>query len=162
MSLSRSDADIAALTTELGLPAEVMIRAWDKDDFVAIQRLSAAEGWPTPNERPDASLRSWQHSWPALVAIADGTMIGFLRAVSDEYVTIYVAELLVVPEWRGRGIASALLELAQKLCPGTRLDLLATQASREYYERVGFHSFVGYRRNWYNRDAVRHDPPRTG
>jgi GNAT superfamily N-acetyltransferase len=112
MSLSRSDVGIAALAAELGLPAEVAIRAWREDDFAAIQRISAAEGWPTPNERPGASLRSWRHSWPALVAVADGTMIGFLRAVSDEYVTTYVAELLVVPEWRGRGIASALLELA--------------------------------------------------
>ena len=60
--------------------------------------------------------------------------------------------------WRGHGIATALLDATQRLCPGTRLDLHATPASGTYYERVGFHQFAGYRRSWPNRDAARREP----
>src|SRR4051812_16074396 len=90
------------------LPAGVTIRAWVTPDFPEIQRLSDAEGWPTPTARPEASLMSWRRSSPALVAVADGEVVGFLRGLSDGDVTLYVAEILVAPDWRGKGIASAL------------------------------------------------------
>ncbi|HLH60553.1 MAG TPA: hypothetical protein VKV20_02620 [Ktedonobacteraceae bacterium] len=53
------------------LPAGITIRPWDEADFPAIQRLSLAEGWTSPTQRPADSLFAWQHSWPALVAIED-------------------------------------------------------------------------------------------
>jgi len=116
------------------------------DDFPAIQRLSDAEGWPTPTSRAVESLHSWQQAQLALVAIANDEVAGFLRGLSDGAVTTYVAELLVAPDWRGQGIAAALLDEAQQRFPGTRLDLLATTGSNSFYERIGFHAFAGYRR----------------
>jgi ribosomal protein S18 acetylase RimI-like enzyme len=126
----------------------VEIRPWNEDSFPAIQRLSRQEGWSTPIERPDDALRAWKGSRPALVAIANDSVIGFVRCVSDGAVTTYVAEVLVAEEWRGREIGKALLDAAQRLCPGTRLDLLATGQSAAFYERIGFRSFAGYRRSW--------------
>ncbi len=131
-----------------GLPPDVDIRLWHEDDFPAIQRLSRVEGWPTPVERPGDAIRGWHGSWPALVAVHDGSVVGFLRAVSDGAVTTYVAEILVAPEWRGCRLGVALLAVAQYLCPGTRLDLLATAQSRTFYERIGFRLFPAYRRSW--------------
>ena len=135
---------IAALASALTLPAGVTVPAWTEADFPAVQRLSAAEGWTTPLDRPAAARQAWQHSWPALVAVADRAVIGFLRGLSDGGVTVYVAEVLVAPAWRGRGLGAALLELAQRLNPGARLDLLATAASRSFY---------GYRLSWAEREA---------
>jgi GNAT superfamily N-acetyltransferase len=131
-----------------GLPPGITLRPWHEDDFPAIQRLSLAEGWPTPSNRPADALRSWQAAWPALVALSGGSLIGFIRALSDRAVTTYIAEILVIPEWRGRGVGSALLAVAQHLCPGTRLDLLATAESSPFYQRAGFRQFPGYRRSW--------------
>lgn len=133
------------------LNSGVLIRAWEEADFPTIQALSTAEGWPTPTERPDAALSAWRNSWPALVAVGDGSVIGFLRALSDGAVTTYVAELLVAPAWRGKGIASALLDAAHALAPGSRLDLLATGASRTFYEHLGYRSFSGFRASWEER-----------
>src|SRR2546423_893414 len=143
--MSNGQSDVAAVMATLRLPPAVAVRAWQEADFPEVQRLSAAEGWTTPIERAHESLVAWRHSWPALVAIHNETMIGFSRAVSDGVVTTYIAELLVVLEWRGRGIATALLQASRRLCPSSRLDLLATRASCRFYERLGFRPFAGFR-----------------
>jgi 8-oxo-dGTP pyrophosphatase MutT (NUDIX family) len=144
--LCLSALDHAALH-DVPSPAGVVLRPWAEGDFPAIQALSAAEGWSTPAERPDASLASWRAAWPAFVAEADGTLVGFLRALSDGAVSTYVAELLVAPEWRGHGLGAVLLDACQALAPTTRLDLLAMPAAATFYERTGFRPFAGFRRN---------------
>ncbi len=140
-------SDLRRALQRVSLPPGMTVRAWRDDDFPAIQRLSAFEGWPTPTERPDAALKAWRNSWPALVVVTGDSLVGFCRAVSDGAVTMYVAEVLMAEEWRGRGIGTALLDVAQVLCNGCRLDLLATQRSHEFYEKAGFRSLPGYRRS---------------
>jgi GNAT superfamily N-acetyltransferase len=142
---SRAASDVAAVAVTLRLPPAVAVRAWEEIDFPEVERLFAVEGWTTPIERAHESLVAWRHSWPALVAVHNETVIGFSRAVSDGVVTTYIAELLVVGEWRGRGIATALLQASLSLCPGSRLDFLATSTSRRFYERLGFRPFAGFR-----------------
>lgn len=143
--LCRAALDHAVLR-DVAAPAGVVLRPWVEDDFPAIQLLSAAEGWTTPTERPEASLTSWHAAWPALVAVADGEVIGFLRAVSDGAVSTYVGEVLTVPAWRGRGLGAALLDACHALAPVTRLDLLAVPEAAAFYEHVGFRPFAGFRR----------------
>lgn len=131
----------------LALSPGVTIRPWAETDFPAVQDLPAAEGWPTPVERPDDTLAAWRHSWPALVAVARGEVVGFLRGLTDGYITLYVAELLVAPRWRGRGVGTALIEVAQRLYPSTRIDLLGTETSASYYETHGYRPFRGFRKS---------------
>lgn len=141
----REARDIAVLRG-CAAPAGVTIRPWEEADAPAIAALSAAEGWMTPVERPDADLAAWRAAWPALVAEADGAPVGSLRALSDGAVTTYVAGLLVAPAWRGRGLGRALLDACQALAPTTRLDLLAEAAAAEFYRRTGFRQWAGFRR----------------
>ena len=154
MPLNRYD-DLQAVTSTLELPYGVSIRFWEEGDFPAVQRLSAAEGWPTTLERAADALAAWHRSWPALVAVAEQDVIGFCRALSDGSVTTYIADLLVAPAAARQGIASALLEVNQRLAPGSRLELLALETSRAFYERVGFRSFYGFRLSWAEREALR-------
>jgi len=126
----------------------VTIRAWTELDFAAIQRLSSAEGWPTPERRPADALNAWRHFWPALVAMCDGEVVGFLRALTDSSVTLYIAEVLVVPEWRGQEIATALIEVCHRLCPSARLDVLSTETAEGFCEAQGFRRFPGFRKSY--------------
>lgn len=148
MSSAEKQQLVAAVLPALRLPAAVTLRMWQDADFAAVQRLSDEAGWSTPRERPAAASEAWRNSWPALVVASDDQVVGFLRAVSDGAVTTYVAELLVDPRWRGQGIGTALLEAAQRLCPGSRLDLLSTEGSGGFYLQTGFRAFPGYRRSW--------------
>jgi GNAT superfamily N-acetyltransferase len=148
MSEGERQRAVAAVVAKLLLPPSIAVRAWDEADFPVVQRLSAAEGWTTPTERPGAALAAWQHSWPALVAVHERAVIGFSRALSDGSVTTYIAEVLVAADWRGRGVATALLRTSHRLCPGTRLDLLATSASRPFYESLGLRPCAAFRWSW--------------
>src|SRR5689334_15201774 len=134
----RRQRQLEAALAELVLPPGIAIRAWAEADFPVIQRLSSAEGWPTPAARPEEALESWRNAWPALVVICEGEIVGFARALTDGEVTMYIAELLVAPEWRGRGLGRALLDACHLLVPHTRLDLLSTAAADEFYEANGF------------------------
>lgn len=128
-------------------PPGITIRPFAEADFAAIQRLSAAEGWPTPVERPREALAAWQRSFPALVAVEGEQVIGFLRALSDCTVTTYVCELLVALKYRNRGIGHVLLEECRCQVPATRLDLLSTSAADGFYEAQGFRRFQGFRKS---------------
>ncbi|GCE05084.1 GNAT family N-acetyltransferase [Dictyobacter aurantiacus] len=120
------------------IPAGIMIRAWSVEDFPAIQRLSDAEGWTSPSRRPADSLGAWRNSWPALVAQKDDVVVGFVRALTDGAITMYIADLLVDQHMRGAGIGRSLLETCHQLYPTTRLDLLAADGSRAFYEACGY------------------------
>jgi GNAT superfamily N-acetyltransferase len=134
--------------TDLVLPVGISFRAWAAADFPAIQRLSSAEGWPTPVVRPDEALAAWRNSWPALVALAPAEVVGFVRALSDGEVTMYVAELLVARAWRGRGIGRALLDACHLIYPHTRIDLLSTESADRFYAASGFGAFRGFRKSY--------------
>jgi predicted N-acetyltransferase YhbS len=133
--------DVQHLTTALGqvsLSAGIRVRAWQETDFPAIQRLSNAEGWPSPSQRPAESLLAWQHSWPTLVATENDTVVGFVRALTDGSITMFIAEMLVDSQQRGRGIGRALLDVCHFLYPTTRIDLLSVDDARAFYQACGF------------------------
>ena len=141
------DQSILSALTDMRLPENVTIRAWNKSDYSAIRDLALAENWTTLTERPEDGMQAWKNSWPALVAMHDDEVIGFLRAITDEAVTLYVADLLVVPAWRGRGLGKALLEVCHALYPTVRFDLLSTDHADEFYQALEFRSFRGFRKS---------------
>ncbi len=116
----------------------IQFRCWSEADFPAIQRLSALEGWPTPDSRPEESLIAWQHSWPTLVVLEGENVIGFVRGLTDGEITTYIAELLVDPRYRGKGLGRLLLEACHALHPHTRLDLISTEEALSFYKKKGF------------------------
>ena len=128
----QSLSQLQDVLAQMAMPVGLTIRAWTEADFTGIQRLSDREGWTTPSKRPDDALRSWHQSWPALVAWEHQEMVGFFRALTDGYVTTYIADILVVPAWQQRGVGALFLELCHRLYPSTRFDLLSTEGARGF------------------------------
>ncbi|HZR43498.1 MAG TPA: GNAT family N-acetyltransferase [Ktedonobacteraceae bacterium] len=131
-------SQLAAVLATLRLPLGVSLRCWTETDFPAIQRLSTLQGWPTPESRPAEALAAWQHSWPTLVVAEGERIVGFVRGITDGTITTYIAELLVDPEYRGRGLGRLLLDACHALCPLTRLDLISTEEAVPFYKSYGF------------------------
>ena len=123
---------------QVTLSSGIEIRAWTDADFPTIQQLSSAEGWLSPTQRPADSLLAWQHSWPALVAVQDYTVVGFVRGLTDGAITMFIAEMAVDARFRGRGIGRTLLDACHFLYPTTRLDLLSADDARDFYKACGF------------------------
>lgn len=129
---------LTSAAAQVTLPQGIEIRPWTVDDFSAIQRISSAEGWTSPTQRPHDALLAWQHSWPALVAADGETVAGFVRGLTDGSITMYIAEMAVDAQQRGRGIGRTLLDACHFLYPTTRLDLLSTDDARAFYKACGF------------------------
>ena len=148
MEREAQENPIASALLNVTLPSGIIIRVWRESDFATIQQLSSAEGWPTPQNRSGEALAAWRQSWPALVATEGEEVIGFLRALTDDAVTTYIAEILVAPRWRRQGIGHALVEACHNLCPSTRLDLLSAGVADGFYQATGFRRFQGFRKSY--------------
>lgn len=132
-----------ALTT-LNIPPGIQLRCWAEADFPDIERLSTLQGWPTPHNRPDEALVAWQHSWPTLVVTEGERVIGFVRGMTDGEITMYIAELLIDANYRGKGLGRLLLDACHALYPHARLDLISMDESNPFYKAIGFR-YVGER-----------------
>lgn len=139
------------------IPPSVEIRPYeDADERVlhAVNEAAFAEHWgfrPTSLDSFNEELHG--DDWdPSLVFLADvhGETVGFVIAFRFEACG-YVADLGVLEEWRGRGIATALLrrafaELARRGMREVRLgvDAQNAQGAVALYERVGMTVYRRY------------------
>lgn len=97
-----------------------------------------------PMAHPDEAVREWirRDLIPAgrtTVAIVDNRVVGFI-AVSMDADGGWIDQLYVHPTWVGRGIGTALLDLARRQL-STPLRLYTFQVNRRarrFYERRGF------------------------
>jgi len=80
-------------------------------------------------------------SWRVVGCYETGTgaMVGFARAVSDGVGFAYLADVLVLPEHRGRGLGARLVEEMVERGPGAGFRwMLHTADAHGLYARFGF------------------------
>jgi GNAT superfamily N-acetyltransferase len=73
-------------------------------------------------------------------AFAHGQQIGFARVVTDGATFAYLCDVFVLPDWRGQGVARALMGAvdAHPQLQGLRRFLLFTTDAHGLYGRFGF------------------------
>ena len=73
-------------------------------------------------------------------AFAEGRQIGFARVITDRATFAYVADVFVLEEFRGRGVASRLMEAIRSPPDLQRLRrwVLLTKDAHGLYEKFGF------------------------
>ena len=73
-------------------------------------------------------------------AYSEGHQIAFARLITDRATFAYLADVFVIPEFRGRGISKLLLEeiLKHAALKDVRLIRLATKDAHGLYEQYGF------------------------
>ena len=143
------DQNIQQLLAQITLPEQVNIRAWQITDYSSVCDLALAEDWTTLRDRPEDGMTAWQQSWPALVATHNERVIGFLRALTDGAITLYIADFLVAPAWRGKHIGIAFLMVCHLLYPKVRFDLLSTDHAESFYQSQDFRPFQGFRKSYF-------------
>lgn len=107
-------------------------------DLELIHRILASSYWASGRTR-EVIERSIRHSL-CFGGYADGRQIAFARAITDRAVFAYLADVFVVPEYRGRGIGKALVGqiVAHPDLAGLRVFLLRTRDAHGLYARFGF------------------------
>ena len=90
--------------------------------------------------RPRETVERLVREASRVVGLYDGDrLIGFARTVSDGQSFAYLADVYVLPEYRGRGLGVELVREAVENSPfADRRWLLHTEDAHELYEKLGF------------------------
>ncbi len=73
----------------------------------------------------------------------EGELLGLVRVVGDGVLTFYVADVMVHPDARGRGVGDELMErlvdyLRANAAEGATIALVPLHGRESFYERHGF------------------------
>jgi len=107
-------------------------------DRVVVADFLASSYW-AKGIPPATVERSLAHS--LCFALLDGDrQIGFARVISDHATIAYLADVFVLPEYRGRGLSKWLMEcvISHPELQGLRRWILATRDAHGLYEKFGF------------------------
>jgi GNAT superfamily N-acetyltransferase len=104
--------------------------------------LFQTTGW---NEKYQLSsgdlMQALDSSWYVLGAYDGEKLVGFGRLVSDGVLHAMIYELIVLPEYQGRGIGGEILENLVDKCQEASvrdIQLFCAAGKREFYEKRGF------------------------
>ena len=111
-------------------------------------------GWPNPPSPTTHYLILRNSAAIVLACIADGTIVGFISAVSDNVSCAYIPHLEVLPAYQGQGIGSELVrQMLEKLRHLYMIDLVCDPLLQPFYERIGLRPVVGMVMRNYERQA---------
>lgn len=114
--------------------------------------LYSSVGWSAYTDKPDDLVPMVRGSLYVCTAREDasGRLAGLVRAVGDGVSISYIQDLLVNPDYQGRGLGSALLTRVLDAVGGVRQVYLTTDAHEsnsaviEMYQRRGFRAIGDY------------------
>jgi len=105
------------------------------------RRLRAAVGWGEVDD--DGVAVALQGSLYACVVEHDGTAVACGRIVGDGGLYFYVQDVMVLPEFQGRGMGASVMDAVTRYLEGAAaggafVGLMAAEGSERFYERYGF------------------------
>ena len=103
--------------------------------------LRASVGWATfPEEIANRSLAATSF---CVCAYEGDKLIGMGRVLGDGVFTFYIGNVMVLPEYQGKGIGREIMEVImahvdESAYPGAIASLLSISGSEDFYTRFGF------------------------
>ena len=102
--------------------------------------LYESAGWTNYTRDPAMLQKAYENSLLTLAAFDDGCLVGAVRVVGDGASVVFVQDLLVLPQYRRKGIGTALLHAVLERFEGVyQLHLLTDNTP----ETVAFYRAVG-------------------
>jgi ribosomal protein S18 acetylase RimI-like enzyme len=117
----------------------MQVRSISASDFDAVHRLLTTSGWAHRVGGVKELGRLISASQRAVVAAADGEIVGFARAITDGISNGYVSMVVVAEHRRRQGIGHALVERLIGSEPNITWMLRAGRTgAAEFFEKLGF------------------------
>lgn len=109
----------------------------------AVRSLYIDNNWTVYTEDMPKLMEAIGNSLAVVTAWDGDTLAGLVRAVGDGHSILYIQDILILKDYRRRGIGSALLNKVLELYSHVRQKVLLTDDSpmtRGFYEANGFES----------------------
>jgi ribosomal protein S18 acetylase RimI-like enzyme len=84
----------------------------------------------------------------------EGRIVGMARVISDGYSDAYIQDVVVLPDYRGRGVGHELVRRLTQFCVARKIawiGLVAEPGTQGLYEDLGFGPLVGYQPMLYGK-----------
>ena len=126
------------------------------EDFI---RLKVAAGFMN---RPLAQVeKALKNGLFNVSAVCDGHVVGMGRLVGDGAMYWYLQEIIVLPEYQGKGIGKSIVNrlidhIKNAALPGTCIEigLTAAEGKASFYEQFGFISSVSGMKKWIDLRSI--------
>jgi ribosomal protein S18 acetylase RimI-like enzyme len=120
--------------------------AFTEEHLAGVLALCELEGWPSFPSDPARAVRALTAPGVITVVAVDGTeVVGFAQMLTDGEIQAYLCELAVATAVRAQGIGKKLVEAAFARSGAQRVDLLALDESRGFYNSFLHQTMPGYR-----------------
>jgi GNAT superfamily N-acetyltransferase len=89
----------------------------------------------------DELLTAFANSWYALFAWSEDRLVGMGRVICDQVCHALILDMIVQPDYQGRGIGGELLERLVEKCQAYNIrdiQLFAARDKAEFYRKRGF------------------------
>lgn len=128
---------------------QMHVREIQTSEIEAARVLLADNGWAHRVADPAAFRRLVANSQRAIVAVVDGTIVGFARAICDDISNGYLSMVVVEKQYRRRGVGRALVRAVMGSDPRITWVLRAGRSDElPFFEKLGFvSSTVAMERN---------------
>lgn len=117
---------------------EIHHRLPDAETFLFLRRAGGLSGYT-----PEAAARGLPNSLFSVLLEEDGKIIGMGRVVGDGALVIHIVDIVVVPEYQGKGYGRLIIEeimnFIDRTVPDTAyVNLLADVPADKLYAKFGF------------------------
>ena len=108
------------------------------EDYLALRE---AVGWGRLDEQVTA--RGLTHALFTVCLLHEGNVIGCGRVIGDGGLYFYLQDIIVHPEFQGKGLGKRLMEailayLEEHVLPGAFIGLMAAKDVSNFYTKFGF------------------------
>ena len=108
-------------------------------DIALVHEFLSNSYWA--KDRPLEVVRKSLENSLCFGGYSDGAQIAFARLITDRSVFAYLADVFVIPSYRGKGVSAALMQtiLNHPDIAGIDIIVLATKDAHGLYRKFGFH-----------------------
>jgi GNAT superfamily N-acetyltransferase len=97
---------------------------------------------PLGEREPEKLRRGCENSFVVCFAYDDDTLIGMARAISDGEYYAGLYDVVVLPEYQGKGVGTAIMEAIHERLPVKATILFAAPGKEPFYKKCGYHKLL--------------------
>ena len=110
------------------------------EEYMEMRRLVEWSAFPL-----EQAAEGLKNTFILICFRVDGKPVALGRAVSDRGYVVYIADVIVIPEYQGNGLGRKIMEslmeqIKASMKPGYRImiTLMAAQGKEKFYNKFGF------------------------